>query len=193
MTRSDLNKLQNVFGFDFPEDLAKEFSSFWIEKDYKRSEIITEGGQTERYFYFVLEGVQALYLISNKGERIILGFSFSGNFSGVFDSYLKQKPSNFFLEALSSSKMLGLPIDAYHHLFNQYPQFDRWGRIFFQNILIGRVSREVELLTLSAEERYTAFMRRCPEELLRIPQKFLASYLNMTPETFSRLRANVRY
>jgi CRP-like cAMP-binding protein len=89
--------------------------------------------------------------------------------------------------------MLGLPVDAYHQLFDQYAELDRWGRLFFQNLLIGRVSREIELLTLPAKERYIAFMRRCPEELLRIPQKYLASYLNMTPETFSRLRAKVKY
>ena len=60
-------------------------------------------------------------------------------------------------------------------------------------MLIGRGKREIELLTLSAEERYINFMRRCPKVLLQIPQKYLASYLNMKPETFSRLRASVDY
>jgi CRP-like cAMP-binding protein len=57
---------------------------------------------------------------------------------------------------------------------------------------MGRFHREVELLTQSAEARYRAFIARRPDELLQIPQKYIASYLNMTPETFSRLRSKVR-
>jgi CRP-like cAMP-binding protein len=193
MTKQDYTQLKAAFQFEFPEPLDEVFPTLWTEKSFDRYQLITESGKVERYFYFVLEGVQALYLIDQKGERVILGFSYSGNFSGVFDSYLKQRPSSFFLEALTPSRMLGLPIDAYHQLFDQYAELDRWGRLFFQNLLIGRVSREIELLTLPAKERYIAFMRRCPEELMQIPQKYLASYLNMTPETFSRLRAKVQY
>jgi len=193
MTEEEYLQLKKVFPFDFPEDLDREFPQLWKEKTFDRNELITESGQIEKYFYFVLEGVQALYLINDKGERVIFAFSYSGNFSGVFDSYLQNKPSAFFLEALTPSRMLGLPLESYLSLFERYPQFDRWGRVFFQRLLIGRINREVELLTLPAKERYIDFMRRCPEELLQIPQKFLASYLNMTPETFSRLRAKVRY
>lgn len=193
MTSQDYAQLKSAFSFDFPPSLDQLFPGLWKERSFIRYELITESGQIEPYFYFVLEGVQALYLIDEKGERVILGFSFPGNFSGVFDSYLLRRPASFFLEALTPSRMLGLPLDAYLKLFDQYPEMDRWGRIFFQNLLIGRVSREVELLTLPAKERYIAFMRRCPEELLQIPQKYLAAYLNMTPETFSRLRAKVRY
>jgi CRP-like cAMP-binding protein len=193
MTEHNYTQLKAAFQFEFSESLNEVFPTLWKERSFDRYQLITESGQVERYFYFVLEGVQALYLIDQKGERVILGFSYPGNFSGVFDSYLKQRPSSLFLEALTPSRMLGLPVDAYHQLFDQYAELDRWGRLFFQNLLIGRVSREIELLTLPAKERYIAFMRRCPEELLRIPQKYLASYLNMTPETFSRLRAKVKY
>ncbi len=50
-----------------------------------------------------------------------------------------------------------------------------------------------EYRVLNSKERYISFMKRCPDELRIIPQKYLASYLNMKPETFSRLRASVYY
>lgn len=77
----------------------------------------------------------------------------------------------------------------YDRLFELYPEFNYWGRIVHQELLIGRVKREVELITMTSRERYDSFMERCPKELLQIPQKYLAWYLNMSPETYSRLRA----
>ena len=155
---------------------------------FKAREIITESGGYERYFYLVLSGVQAIYLINDKGEKVIFGFSFNGSPSGAFDSFIRQEPSNFFLEALSPSKMIGITRQDFDLLFEKFPEFYVWRAHFMEDILLGRLSREVELSTYSAKKRFDAFVQRCPPELLEIPQKYLASYLNMTPETFSRLR-----
>lgn len=89
--------------------------------------------------------------------------------------------------------MLAIKKTDYEHLFELSPDFNKWSRLFLERILIGRGKREVELINLSAEERYVRFMRRCPEILHQIPQKYLAAYLDMTPETFSRFRSTVRY
>ncbi|PRX56803.1 Crp/Fnr family transcriptional regulator [Flagellimonas meridianipacifica] len=169
------------------------FRSLWVEKTFNQYDIITEAGSIEHYFYFVLEGVQALYILNEKGQKVVLGFSYTGSPSGVFDSFIAQTASSTFLEALKPSTLLGIHLSDYHHLFEKHPEFHKWGHLFFQNVLFGRLFREVELLTMSAEQRYVTFMQRCPEELKVIPQKYLASYLNMKPETFSRLRASVTY
>lgn len=186
--------LQNFFrNARLSESDLADFETLWTAKHFPKKSFLTEAGMTERYFYVVVEGVQTIYLIDQKGEKRVLGFAFDGSPSGVYDSFLNQAPSHYFLEALTDSTLLALTFPAYQSLFEKYPGFDRWGRLFHQNVLIGRVNREVELFTLSARERYLRFMRRCPPELQQIPQKYLASYLNMTPETFSRLRATVKY
>ncbi len=187
-------KLKAFFpNIEFSGAEEEYFKSLWTTKTYNQYDLITEAGAIERYFYFVLEGVQAIYVLNEKGEKVVLGFSYSGSPSGVFDSFILKKASDSFLEALKPSKMLAITLSDYLSLFEKQPEFYEWGHSFFQNILFGRLNREVELLTLSAEQRYIAFMQRCPDELKVIPQKFLASYLNMTPETFSRLRKSVRY
>ncbi len=169
------------------------FRSLWSEKSFNQYDLITEAGSVERFFYFVLEGVQAIYILNEKGEKVVLGFSYSGSPSGAFDSFIKKQPSDTFLEALKPSKMLAISYEDYQSLFDKHQEFYVWGHEFFRNILFGRLHREVEILTLTAEQRYIAFMQRCPEELKIIPQKYLASYLNMKPETFSRLRSCVSY
>lgn len=178
---------------DFDSSVESHFRALWTLKTYDRTELITEAGNVERYFYFVLEGVQAIYALNDKGEKVILGFSYMGNPSGIFDSFILKRPSFTFLEALKPSKMWAIGLSDYLSLFELFPNFHIWGHQFFRDVLFGRLTREVELLTMSAEERYVAFMQRCPEELKVIPQKYLASYLNMTPETFSRLRSSATY
>ncbi|NHF58917.1 Crp/Fnr family transcriptional regulator [Flavobacteriaceae bacterium TP-CH-4] len=194
MSETELQRLLGFFSdVQIDSEQADHFRKLWTMRAFERSELITEAGHTERYFYFVLEGVQALYVLNQRGEKVVLGFSYSGSPSGVFDSFIARSPSSTFLEALKPSKLLAITLPDYESLFGLFPDFHRWGHLFFREVLFGRLFREVELLTLSAEQRYIAFMQRCPEELKVIPQKYLASYLNMKPETFSRLRSSTSY
>ncbi len=164
------------------------FFEQWEEVDFSRGSIITDQGSFERYFYVVVSGVQAISVISKSGDKVVIGFSFDGSFTGVYDAFLNNSRSLYFLESVTSSRLLRLSKANYDKLFDKYPEFNYWGRITHQNLLIGRVKREVELITMTSKERYDIFMDRCPAPLLTIPQKYLASYLNMRPETFSRLR-----
>ncbi|NQZ44711.1 MAG: Crp/Fnr family transcriptional regulator [Flavobacteriaceae bacterium] len=193
MEERQINLLKSVFNtIRLQGEAESRFLRLWKPCTFKQNELITEAGRMEKYFYVVVEGVQAIYLLNQKGEKVVLGFSYAGSPSGVFDSFLDQKPSDTFLEALKPSTLLAIDRRDYRALFEN-PAFHEWAHHFFRDILFGRVYREVELLTLSAEARYIAFMKRCPDDLKVIPQKYLASYLNMKPETFSRLRATVRY
>jgi CRP-like cAMP-binding protein len=177
----------------FPLDPEKhpEVFAHWQEVQFPKGALITEAGHTERFLYIVLSGVQMLYLLTPAGEKQVIGFSFDGSFSGVYDSFLKERPSHYFVEALTASELIRISKEHYDAFFSFYPEMNVWGRIAHGEILIGRVQREVELITMSAQQRFEVFIRRCPEPLKQIPQKYLASYLNMSPETFSRLRARI--
>ena len=182
---------KNYFGkyIQLSDEALQFLSTHFKPKDYNSRELLVEAGAVERYFYLVVEGVQALYMITDKGEKAIAGFSYQGEQSGVFDSFITQKPSKLFLEALTPSKLMAISRTDFGEMFGQFPEFYEWEAKFLEQILFGRLSRESELLTLTAKERFEAFMNRCPPALLAIPQKYLASYLNMKPETFSRMRA----
>lgn len=174
-------------------DLTDEARLFLQEnfrlKEFNQYDFLAEAGAVANYFFLVISGVQVIYLINAKGEKVVLGFSFAGSVSGVYDSFLQRTPSKYFIEALTPSKLIALSHDKYKELFEKFPYLYKWRANFMEEFTIGRSSREEEILTLTAKERFDAFVKRCPPELLQIPQKYLASYLNMTPETFSRLRA----
>ena len=173
-----------------PDEVWEDIRCRWHLAHFQKDSLITSPPTVERYFYFVLSGVQRLYYLTPEGNEVVLGFTFQGNFSGVYDSFIRQVPAQCYLQALTESDALAMGFADMSELFERYPCMERWGRLFVQDILFGRVQREVELTTRTAEERYRDFMRRSPPPLQQIPQKHLASYLNMTPETFSRLRAS---
>jgi CRP-like cAMP-binding protein len=189
LTEKQISLLQNAFK---PINIAIEnhphFFSSWESVEFNRNEFITEAGATEKYFYVVEEGIQTIYILDLDGKTQVIGFSFDGSFTGVYDSFLHQQPSAYFLESLTPTKLLRINKENYDKLFTLYPEFEHWGRIVHGELLIGRVNREIELTTLTTAERFERFEKRCPEPLKQIPQKYLASYLNMTPETYSRLR-----
>ncbi|GAB5417822.1 MAG: Crp/Fnr family transcriptional regulator [Crocinitomicaceae bacterium] len=167
------------------------FFNYWEEVSFQKGTFLTEAGKIEGAFYVVLEGVQAIYVLTPSGDKKVIGFSFDGSFSGIYDSFLRETGSHYFLEALTHSRLLRINKSQYDSLFELYPEFNEWGRLAHQELLLGRVQREVELITMNAKERFEVFMKRCPDKLLTVPQKYLASYLNMTPETFSRMRRQI--
>ena len=119
----------------FDETMERRFFPLWEEKNFKQNSLITQAGSLEKYFYIVVSGVQAIYLLNQKGEKVVLGFSYTGSPSGVFDSFIYQKPADTFLEALKPSKMLALSLKNYLSLLDRETDFYKWGYQFFQDIL----------------------------------------------------------
>ena len=73
-------------------------------------------------------------------------------------------------------------------LFDQYKIVERWGRMFNQGVIVGYGILAKSILADTAEEKFNRLVNQSPHILQLVPQKHLASYLGMTPETFSRMR-----
>jgi CRP-like cAMP-binding protein len=170
----------------------EDFSSIWIPVSFKRKTILTAAGETERNLYFVLEGVQRAFYIGSGHPEATIVFTYPYSFSGVADSFLTQQPSKYFLETLTSSKMLRTSFQQVQQMMDKYHNFERWVRLAASHSLKGVLERQVELLSFSAEEKFKTLLNRSPHVLQMIPHKYLASYLGIDPSTFSKLLATVR-
>lgn len=170
----------------------EDFSAIWQEVSYKRKTILTTAGEKERHLYFVLEGVQrAFYLDADHPEATVV-FTYPYSFSGVADSFLTQLPSRYFLETLTTSKMLRTTHQQVQQLMDKYHNVERCIRLATSFALEGVLARQAELLTFSAEEKFKTLLKRSPHVLQLIPHKYLASYLGIDASTFSKLLASVR-
>ena len=167
-------------------------SEVWEPVQYKRKTVLTTAGEVERYLYFVLDGVQRAFYVDDVHPEATVVFTYQHNFSGIVDSFLTRRPSKYFLETLTTSKMLRTSYQQVQQLMDKYHNFERWVRLAASNALMGVIERQIELTCYSAEEKFKTLLNRSPHVLQIIPHKYLASYLGIDPSTFSKLLASVR-
>jgi CRP-like cAMP-binding protein len=191
---TDINIFQQFITQAYPlkEEELNALSAIWQPFACKRKTIMTAAGETERYLYFVLEGVQRAFYIGDEKQEATIVFMYAPSFSGVVDSFLTQTPSKFFLETLTASRFLRTTYKQIDELMASYPAIRKMVLQLTAFVLKGVLERQIELQCFSAEERFTALLKRSPHVLQLIPHKYLASYLGLDPTTFSKLLGSVR-
>jgi CRP-like cAMP-binding protein len=176
-----------------PPAVWASFLTHWQPFRAKRKTVLTAAGERERYLYFVLEGIQRIYYLTDDGAReATLVFTYAPSMSGVADAFLTHHPSIFFFETLTPSRFLRLPYSRYLELGNKHPAVLRLMLEMIGEGLRGVLFRQAELQTAGAEAKFLALLDRSPHVLNLIPHKYLASYLGIDPTTFSKLLGKVR-
>lgn len=169
-----------------------DFAAAWRPFEAKRKVILTKAGETERYLYFVLEGIQRGFYAHDDGREATIVFTYPFSFSGIADSFLIQKPSRFFLETLTASSFIRTEYRQIDQLMQRYPNFQACMFKALSHTFAGVLERQIEIQCFSAEEKFKALLKRSPHVLQMIPHKYLASYLGIDATTFSKLLGTVR-
>ena len=156
-------------------------------KQFDKGEVITEMGKVENYVYFIIEGVTRSYFFKEDKE-ISLDFHFTGDFISVYESFLDRTPAGHAIEALTPLSMLRIRYENLAKLYEKAPKFEQVGRIMTEELFKKSSERVKDLLSLSATERYVKLLDAHPQYVQNIPLKYLASFLNITPESLSRIR-----
>lgn len=168
-----------------------DFKSYWKPLTIPKGRQLTKIGQVEDFFYFVYKGVVRGYAFKD-GEDISIGFSYEGDYSGAYDSFLTRTRSEWCMETTTDVEVAKIHYDDLMLMFDKYKSIERWGRLFNAKMLIGMSRRQVESRSYTAEERFDRLMKQSPHLFQLVSQRHIASYLGMTPETLSRLRKKVR-
>jgi CRP-like cAMP-binding protein len=184
------NLVQKVHSLD--EKTCDDFLAIWQPYSAKRKTILTAAGETEKYLYFVINGVQRAFYLKDDDKDATLVFTYAGSFSGVVDSFLLQQPSRYFLETLTHSDFIRTPYAKVNDLMLRSHSFETFIRKSLSHTLSGALERQIELQCFSAEEKFKILLKRSPHVLQLIPHKYLASYLGIDATTFSKLLGSVR-
>jgi len=159
-------------------------------RNFKKDEYILSAGETENYLSIVICGLTRHYLIKD-GEDISFDFSFKNDFNSSYASFVQREPSRFYIEALQPTVLASFSYDNLHKLYEDYPGSNRFGRVAIEQYFVFREKRELSLLMDNATERYKKLLKENPEYIRHIPLKHLASYLNIKPESLSRIRKKI--
>ena len=103
-------------------------------------------------------------------------------------SYFSGMPSGYVIETIEPTTFYSLHKDKAEQLYNRYPKLERLSRLVITELFLQKEMWELERIRYNTKERFLRFMTDNPELFQRVPQKYLASYLNIKPETFSRLK-----
>jgi len=178
--------------YPLPPAVLDSFTANWKPVTFKRKTILTAAGETERYLYFVVEGVQRAFYLGDENKEATIVFTYPPSFSGVADSFLTQTPSLYFLETITASRLLRISYDEIQHQINTYPDIQQLIFKATAFALKGALERHIELQCFSNEEKFKVLLKRSPHVLNLVPHKYLASYLGMDATNFSKLLATVR-
>ncbi|GAO41531.1 Crp/Fnr family transcriptional regulator [Flavihumibacter petaseus] len=167
------------------------FSAIWSPVRYKRKEILTAAGETEKYLYWVIEGVQRGFHLHGDKEATVV-FTYPASFSGIIDSFLLQRPSKYYLETITASSFLRAPFTEVEALRKKHASLAEAMYRTLCYTTSGILERQIELMVYTAEEKFRVLLRRSPHILQIIPHKYLASYLGIDPTTFSKLLGSIK-
>ena len=165
-------------------------SEILVPFKYAKGDVVLPEGHICEHMYFVDKGMVRQYYYKN-GKELTEHFCCEDDVFICIESFLRQKPSHLVVEALENCVIYGIPHDPLLHLASECYEIEKVYRGLLENSLILSQKKMDMFRFESAHERYNRLLREQPEIVKRAPLSYIASFLLMTPETLSRVRANV--
>lgn len=164
-----------------------DFAATLILKDLKKGEFLIRQGQVENFIYFLNKGATRNYFVKDDKEFTV-DFQFQGDFVTAYYSLITREPSAIAIELLEDAEVVAIPLAVLHEFYARHHNGEKVGRLIAEHQYVKRLRREMELLSRTAEERYTELMERNPVLIQQVSVKHLSSYLGIHPESLSRIR-----
>lgn len=176
---------------ELPPAQEEKFSKLISVKSLKKGENFIRAGESPGKIAYICEGLFRYYYTTRDGVEYTKGFFDKSSVLSAYDAILEKKPSYFTIEALEDSVIEVVPYDPFNQLFSEDPCWNKFLLALLQKGYVTKVTRERELLLLSAKNKYLKFLERYSNLEGRVKQSIIASYLGIAPESLSRIRKNL--
>ncbi|UOQ65000.1 Crp/Fnr family transcriptional regulator [Hymenobacter volaticus] len=165
-----------------------DFTGKFQRRPLKKNDMLLRPGEVCQELLFVQSGCLRMYYLAPDGLAVSLWFALPGYLTSELTSFLSGQPADYAVEAIADSEVLYLPKETLYELYDVYPTLSDMMRNIWEYVILNVIRRFTSLQQDSAEQRYRDLMRRQPDYLQLIPQKYLASFLGVTPSSLSRIR-----
>ena len=173
---------------NLPVDVYLNIESRLVRKTLDKKEFLIKEGQIINFLPFINDGLMINYRLDNDGERHVLQIRSSGLWLGDLYSFFSGKPTKFNIQAYRTTELLMMNRETFDYITKEHPIFERYFRLGLQNAYVETLDQIFNLHSLSAQERYLRLIENIPSLLEDIPHYLIASYLNIKPQSLSRIR-----
>lgn len=153
----------------------------------ERNAFLKVKGSIDINIYLIEEGSLRIFVLDDYEERIIR-FGYKDNIIVSLDSFLTESPSDFYIQAIKKTGVKVIPKESFMAFINKNEEHLKlWVKIL-EDLILQQIEREKDILIQSPKERFDRVLKRSPQLFQEVPNKYIANYLRMSPETLSRLK-----
>lgn len=163
-----------------------------------RTTVITRGtflvdlGESNHQLHFVHSGtIRYMVIVPENGDDVTKDFSVAPTFAISFGSAVSGQPARVGIAAVTDCVVSIWPFTRLTALYDADAEWQKLGRMLAERLYVRKEDREIAFLTQTPEQRYISLLNTFPAMVEQVPQRHLASYLGITPESLSRLKARL--
>ena len=185
--------LIRIIRMDVPvsDEEADLISSFFRLRKFKRNVTLLRAGEVAHEVFFVLEGALHQFYIDQAGNERTCNFTFEQEFVTDLESFAQQTGSASNIKTLDQTVCLSIRCTELGALMKKSPATAEFFRILIERIAAKSIKRTKSLLASSPEDQFVELLHEQPEVFQRVPQRYIAQYLGIAPESLSRIKKRV--
>jgi CRP-like cAMP-binding protein len=165
-----------------------ELEPLLVVADYRKSDPLVRQGDEEMEQFFILEGMLKRVVSNPEGREMILRFAADTEMDTSYAAWRLRTPVPYSIVAVTKVRTAELPMPLWADFIDRHPEVKERFEYEVMKLMSEVMAHTITLHLLDASGRLLRFQRKHPELAGSIPKKELAAYLNLTPETLSRLK-----
>jgi len=166
------------------------FSSKLRRREFPKKTLLLKVGETENHLSFIEKGIIRFY-VPKEENNFTFSFSFDNEFVSAYDSFLTQTPCGYQVETLVETTLWQISFKDLQTIYAETEIGNTIGRLATEGLYLENIKREISLLTDTAEQRYLNLFAEQPHLIQKVPLKYIASYIGITPQALSRIRRRI--
>jgi len=173
---------------DINREALDQLIPFLEIRRFDKKTVLVQQGEVDHYLNVVIKGLVRKYVPQSKKGEVTLQLATEGHLIQSEISFHHRTKSEVVVETLEPTTVVSIQYDRMKKAMDTIPVMEQLGLAIIKHMFIKKDARYFEQLNKSTRERFLEYIQNHPHMLQRVPQKILASYLNIKPETFSRLK-----
>jgi len=189
--QNELHQIHNAISsyIDISEKEWNDYSKKFNVKSFQRNELILRSGEICKNVFFINSGILRVFFTDSNGYEQTFHFAIENTFVTDYESFLNKTKSTYSIQALENSETVVMSFNMLHEGYTNLKNGEKLGRKLAEEYFFLFSNKIKSLYTMAPLERYQKMNVVFPGILQRVPQHYIASYLNITPVHLSRLKS----